>query len=298
MPAITSENLALAIVKLLAAESLDALEPVFAMGNLVNRQYESTLAQAGDTVSVAIPPVLVANNVAESGSVSMQSATPGNAQVVLDTHAESSFTIPDVTKAIASMDVLKMYLQPALIAIATRMEQDILNHYARFVANPVLGGASTPITENTIEAAETKMFDAFVPAQLPKYLLVSSSAYSGIRTISRFTENQTNGDGSAITSGVLGQIKGFNVMRSQLVPFAGGAYQNLAFVKDAIALVTRKLPPPMAGTGVLCEYAEKGSFGMRVLISYNPNTLAQQFTVDALYGSGVLRNQFGQVIQS
>jgi hypothetical protein len=32
---------------------------------------------------------------------------------------------------------------------------------------------------------------------------------------------------------------------------------------------------------------------MRVVMSYQPNTLAQQFTVDVLYGCGVLRNTSG-----
>jgi len=31
---------------------------------------------------------------------------------------------------------------------------------------------------------------------------------------------------------------------------------------------------------------------MRVVMSYQPNTLSQQFTVDVLYGVGVLRNSF------
>ena len=32
------------------------------MGNLVNRDFEPALAQAGDTVNVPIPPVMTANN--------------------------------------------------------------------------------------------------------------------------------------------------------------------------------------------------------------------------------------------
>jgi len=32
---------------------------------------------------------------------------------------------------------------------------------------------------------------------------------------------------------------------------------------------------------------------MRVVMSYQPNTLAQQFTVDVLYGCGILQNAFG-----
>jgi len=47
MPAITSTNVATAIVKLVAADALPALVSNLIMGNLVNRDYEPTLAQAG-----------------------------------------------------------------------------------------------------------------------------------------------------------------------------------------------------------------------------------------------------------
>jgi len=37
---------------------------------------------------------------------------------------------------------------------------------------------------------------------------------------------------------------------------------------------------------------------MRIVMSYQPNTLAQQFTVDVLYGLGVLRHIYGQRVLS
>ena len=72
MPSITSANVANAIVKLVAADALPALVGNLVMGNLVNRDYEPTLAQAGDTVNVPIAPQLVANNIAEGGAVQPQ----------------------------------------------------------------------------------------------------------------------------------------------------------------------------------------------------------------------------------
>ena len=78
MGTITSANVATAIVKLVAADALPALMGNLVMGNLVNRDYEPTLAQAGDTVNVPIPPTLVANNIAEGGTVqTAESATWG-----------------------------------------------------------------------------------------------------------------------------------------------------------------------------------------------------------------------------
>jgi hypothetical protein len=74
--------------------------------------------------------------------------------------------------------------------------------------------------------------------------------------------------------------------------------RNVAFARDAIGLVVRRLPQPLPGTGAIAEYAEMGNFGIRVVMSYQPNTLTQQFTVDVLYGTAVLRNNFAVQVNS
>src|ERR1700723_1672649 len=217
MGTITSANVANAIVKLVAVDALPALVSNLVMGNLVNRDYEPTLANAGDTVNVPIPPTLVANNIAEGGMVQTQNPNLGNAQIVLNTHAEATFQIPDVTKVLACPDLLNLYMHPAVVA------------------------------------------------------------------------------------GAVGKMKDFFVFRSQLVQKTGSSpvnTHNLAFARDAIGLVIRRLPQPLPGTGAIAEYAEMGNFGIRVVMSYQPNTLAQQFTVDVLYGTAVLRNSFGVQVNS
>ena len=163
MAAITSTNVANAIVKLVAADALPVLVGNLVMGNLVNRDYEPVLANAGDTVNVPIPPTMVANNIPEGGTVQTQNPSLGNAQIVLNTHAEATFQIPDVTKVLAVPDLLKMYMQPAVAAIAQRIESDLLNLYAGFTANTPVGTAGTAITEATIDAAETALFLAKIP---------------------------------------------------------------------------------------------------------------------------------------
>ncbi|MGA2711982.1 MAG: P22 phage major capsid protein family protein [Bryobacteraceae bacterium] len=303
MPIITSANVASAIVKLVAADALPALVGNLVMGNLVNRDYEPTLAQAGDTVNVPIAPQLVANNIAEGSAVQLQNPSLGNAQIVLNTHAEATFQIPDVTKVLAVPDLLRVYMQPAVVAIAERIESDLLNLYAGFTANTPLGTAGTPVTEALLDQAETALFAAKVPASAPKYLMVDSNTYSAMRQIPRFSEFQTVGEAGlrAMIDGTFGKIKDFFVFRSQYVQHTGTTpvnTHNIAFCKDAIGLVVRRLPQPLPGTGAIAEYAELGNFGMRVTMSYQPNTLAQQFTVDVLYGCAILRNPFAVQINS
>jgi P22 coat protein - gene protein 5 len=303
MPAITSTNVANAIVKLIAVDALPALMGNLVMGNLVNRDFEPTLAQAGDTVNVPIPPTLVANNIAEGNTVQTQSANLGNAQIVLNTHAEATFQVPDVTKVVAVPDLLKLYMQPAMVALAERIETDLLSLYASFTANTPVGTAGTALTEAVVDAAETALFQTKVPASEPKYLVVDAASYSALRQIPRFSEYDKAGDAGmrALVDGSVGKIKDFFVLRSQFVAKTGSSpvtTHNLAFARSALGLVVRRLPQPLPGTGAIAEYAELGNFGMRVILSYQPNTLAQQFTVDVLYGVGVLRNGFAVQVNS
>ena|SRR5690349_15238309 len=109
MAGITSNNVANAIVKLVAADALPTLVGNLVMGNLVNRDYEPVLAQAGDTVNVLMPPTMQANNILDGGSVQVQNPTISSTHIVLDTHAEATFQIPDVTKVLAVPDLLKSY---------------------------------------------------------------------------------------------------------------------------------------------------------------------------------------------
>src|SRR3954447_10662938 len=228
MSLITSANLANAIVKLVAADALPAPTGNLVMGNLGNRDYEPVLAHAGDTVNVPIPPVLVANNIAEGGTVMPQNPSLGNAQIVLNTHAEATFQIPDVTKALAFPELLKAYMQPAVIAIAERVERDLLNLYGQVSANVPVGSAGSPITESAIDMAETALFAAKVPATAPKCLVVDSNAYSQIRQIPRFSEYYTSGDAGlkTLVEGNIGKMKDFFIFRSQFVPTTGSSTIN------------------------------------------------------------------------
>jgi hypothetical protein len=301
MAAITSTNVASAIVKLVAADALPVLVGNLVMGNLVNRDYEPVLANAGDTVNIPIPPTMVANNILNNaGAVLTQNPPLTNAAIVLNTHAEATFQIPDVIRVLATPDLLKLYMQPSVAAIAQKIESDLLNLYAGFNVNAPVGTAGTPITEATIDAAETALFQAMIPPSEPKYIVVNAAAYSAWRQIPLFEEFQTAGAAGlrALVDGTVAKFKDFYVFRSQFVPQTGTppatvTTHNVAFTKDAIGLVVRRLPQPMPGTGAIAEYAELGNFGMRVVMSYQPDTLAQQFTVDVLYGCAVLRPSAG-----
>lgn len=298
---LVSANMAVGITKVVASEALPALVGNLVMGNLVNRSYDDALAQSGDTVSVPIIPAMTVTNLAEAGTVSNQNPSPGFAQLVLTNHPTATFTIPDVTKAIASFDMIRGYLRSGTIAIAEDIETNLLALYPLLTANTAVGSAAT-LTEAVTDNAETALFNAKVPGGDPKFLVLSPTAYSQLRQLARFSDYQSLGDANAsmaaIASGQVMRVKDFAVFRSNYVAKPSATTYNLGFTRNAMGLVTRRLPMAMPGTGVIQEFVSFGNFGIRITMSYNANQLAQTFTLDCFYGIGILRNNHGVQVQS
>ena len=224
--------------------------------------------------------------------MSAQNPNLGNAQIVLNTHAEATFQIPDVTKVLAVPDLLKLYMQPAVVALAEKIETRSAEPV--FAVHGEHGGGHGGNADHR-SGRSTRRRRRCSRRRCRRASRSTwwwtATTYSQLRQIPRFSEYQTAGEAGlrALVDGTVGKIKDFFVFRSQFVPKTGSGPVNdaeLAFTKNAIGLVIRRLPQPLPGTGAIAEYAELGNFGMRVLMSYQPNTLAQQFTVDVLYGCG------------
>jgi len=299
MAAITSENFAENLVKMLAAEALPILRQNALMANLVNRNFENQISERGHVVNVRLIPSMTANVISEGGSVTTQNPSQGTVPVALTTHVEASFTIPDFSRAIAGGQVVGDYLKPAVIAVVDKIETDLMKMYGGLTSNAALGAGATDLTEAVVDNAEKALFNARAPMSSPKWLAVNSDQYSVIRQLARFSELDKIGSGDAIITGEVGTLKGLNVFRSHYVQTtAGPVDHNMAFQRDAFALVMRPLPPPMPGSGGIASTVSDSGYGLRVVTTYNGSTLSQQFTVDALFGIAVVRPELGVEVKS
>lgn len=287
------------IVKLFSQLALPALQKTLRMGSIINRAYDNAPGNVGDTVNVPVPPTnVVANDLTEGNPVSYQQTTMGNVAVVVNKHKESSFEITDVAKLFSNVDLMKFYIEPAVIAVAQQVETDIFSQYTNATSGPV-GAQGTPLTSAVVGSAETALYAAEAYGQ--PYLALTPGDYDVVRALPEFADLAKIGSdtmvSSALSQGVLGSIKGFNVFRSQLVPsvVTSGPITtnyNLAFRPDAITLVTRKFNPVLPGMGVVSEDITLGDFTMQVVLSYDPTTFAYRCSVHSLYGVKTLRPTF------
>ena len=302
MGTITSANVANAIVKLVAVDALPALVSNLVMGNLVNRDYEPRwlTPEIRSTCRFLRP----------WWPTTSRRAARFRRRIRIGKRADCAQHARRGDVSNSGCDEGPGGAGPSKAVHAAggggdrgTIESDILNLYSQFSANTAVGTAGVALTEAIVDQAETALFQAKVPSVASKYLVVDPVSYSAMRQIPRFSEYYSAGDAGlrALVDGAVGKIKDFFVFRSQLVPLTGSGpvnTHNLAFARDAIGLVIRRLPQPLPGTGAIAEYAEMGNFGIRVVMSYQPNTLGQQFTVDVLYGTAVLQNSFGVQVNS
>ena len=92
-----------------------------------------------------------------------------------------------------------------------------------------------------IDAAETALFQAKVPASEPKYLVVDAAnllAAAPDSALQRIPDGAAMPGCAAIIDGTVGKIKDFYVFRSQFVPKTGSApvtTHNMAFARKRSA---------------------------------------------------------------
>jgi hypothetical protein len=291
MSALTSANFQQAIAKVIATEVQEAVVGELIMGNLIARASTSQGSQVGDTVNIPIGPVMTANNIAEGGSVILQTANLGNASVVLTTHAEASFQLPNAVEAILTVNGASAHMDSAVKAIGEKIETDILTTAILFTANTNVGTQGVALSEATIDAAELALFNAKVPAG-QKYLIVTGSDYSTLRQIPRLTETRTAGPDAAVPAirdGVITMVKSLQLFRSQFV-LASSGNRNLAFHRNSMALASADLPTP--NVGALAAMTNIGGFSLRAVNSWDKDTLSEQWTIDTMYGVAPVRNSF------
>jgi len=71
---------------------------------------------------------------------------------------------------------------------------------------------------------------------------------------------------------------------------------NFMGTRNAIALVSRPLAVPQAGTGALASAVNYNNIGMRVTITYNGTMQGHLVTMDLLFGTAVLDTNLGSVL--
>src|SRR4051794_22284542 len=86
------------IPTLVAAEALGALYANTVIANVVNRDYENSFAQAGQSINIPFLGSLTANDKAVDTDITLNAPTDTKVTLTLDKHVEVSFVVEDTAR--------------------------------------------------------------------------------------------------------------------------------------------------------------------------------------------------------
>lgn len=293
--------------EIIAQEALGVLKARLHLAKNVTKEMEVVGNRATDTVKmgaiVNIPKLgaVVANQKAENGDVTIQNPAMDNVAITVNQHWETTIAVEDYAQAVADRNIEDTYLGDMITALAEKIETSIAAQFANFTNTPIdAKSADKDTIEQYVLQARKTLTDNRAPME-GRFGYWDSGATNLLLQNGRFTEVAKYGNGVAIQDGELGKIHGFRSFESIFVPSAGSptVYSNALMHRRAIVLAMRPLPTPRGG-GVKVAVITDPESGlvMRALYSYNANKLADQLTLDVLFGVGVLRPELGVVVQT
>ena len=285
------------IPEIWAQEAMRHLRANMPVASRVNRDYDAEVAVSGDTINVPKPITLTAQNMPVTGTSNL---TLDMVPIALDKWKSATpVYIQDLARAQSRPNIIANLTQAGAIALAYAVEADLLALYSGVSYN--VGTFGQAVTAATIASADKKLFDNLVPADNQRYVVLSSKDWASVLGDTNVSNALNFGGAEAIRAGEIPSLYGLNILRSQLVPTTVATptqTHNIAFHRDAFALVTRPLPAPLAGgANVAVVTDSETGLAFRMTLGYNEERAAHWFNMDILYGVAVLREELACVVR-
>lgn len=284
----------------IAQKTLGYFRSAMGLASTVTRDFELETVTEGETIKVGKRGALTANSKTLGGNVTLQTPSATGTNVTMNNHYEVTFDLEDVVRAKSNesrMRLIEGYAEDAAGVLLEEVEKSLAGLYTAISATDVVFDKTSAATKVASFLQLRKEFiDAKVPAQETRYLYLGSNSAIEVLEEDRFTSASFVGNDAAQDANINGFVAkrfGFTMLENQNVVSTGTTTKvehNIAYTRGAIVLATRPLALPSAGLGVNASFvndAETG-IGLRVIHSYNSNKLAEQVTLDVLFGSAIV----------
>lgn len=210
------------IPELWNARLLYALEKNHVATNLVNRNYEGEIKNAGDTVHINTLGAVSVRTYAQGTDLSYDALSTTDQQLEIDQQKYFAFALDDVDKAQAAGDIMDTAMSRAAYSLADVSDAFLLGKIAAGGASAnYVGSSASPVAltksniyENIV-ALRTKLDKQNVPTQ-GRSLVVPPEAYALLLQDERFTKVDATAE-NAIVNGLVGRVAGFDIYMSNNV---------------------------------------------------------------------------------
>ncbi len=260
---------------IIAREALMVLRNNTVMSSLVYRNYSSEFTKVGDTITIRKPATFEVKEF--TSEIEVQDAIENSITVKMDKHLDVSFNVTSKEKTLDIRNFSEQLLTPAMQAFAQKIDTYLVA-LGETVTNVV--NRSTEANIKDLAQCGKDLNSRAVP-NANRYMVLSPAAYADYIVLPPILNAEKSGSTEALRSASMGKILGFETFMDQNV-----TTKNLAFHKNAFALVTRPLELPEGG--VKASTVTYDGFGLRVVMDYDITHKVDVVSIDMLCGVAML----------
>lgn len=209
-------------------------------GNVVNRDYEGTIRNAGDTVHITTPSAISVNPY--SGSVSYEVPASTQQALLIDQKRYWAFQLEDVDQAQANVSTMQAYMSEAAFALADDVDKHLASQYASAGTTEStaqkINMTSSPVSMYALAVKAGQNLDEKNVPRGGRWMVVSPAGYAAMLRDAAFVHATAVAD-QLIRTGEVGSISGFTVyVSNNLVDSSAGARTSVWFMYGSTAAIT------------------------------------------------------------
>ncbi len=211
--------------KNIAREALPILESNLVFPELIYKDYSEDISKQGDLIQVRKPPVYSANEF--EGAIEIQDIKESEVLVKLDKIADVSVELSAKEMALNAEDFTKQVIEPAMVAIAEKINADGLALYKDI---PYTCGESgtAPSTLSDLAGGAKALNDNKAPISA-RSAVWNTEAMANFQTLPALVNAEKCGSTEALKEGAIGRVFGVDHYFSQQVPqHTAGNYSGSA----------------------------------------------------------------------
>lgn len=225
------------VPELWSAQLLTSFRKNLVFGNVVNRNYEGEIQQAGDTVKITTPSAITVNDY--SGSVSYQTPASTQQSLLIDQKKYWAFDIDDIDAAQANVSLMAAYMEEAGVALADEVDKNLAALYTAAGQSAINVTLASDDYYKKMVTAGQKLDEANVP-RAGRWHVTSPAGYAAVLANSAFIHATAAGD-NVLRTGEVGSIAGFTVFVSNNLVVSGGTTTNAMYGTSAAITFAEQL---------------------------------------------------------
>ena len=222
-----------------SAAILEALRAKLVFPSLCNRDYEGDIREAGDTVHITGYNDVTVHKYTRGQAITVDDVTDKEAAVLkIDQSDYFAFKVNDLDKTQAKADLTGKFTNSAAYNMMKNVENYISNLMDAAVSTPAKTVAvGTPADAYLAVVEAGRKLDVQNVPDEGRWLVVSPDFYALLLQDSRFIEGTEAGH-NTLLNGVVGQVRGFTVVKSNNVPRKSASPDTQSILAGTNAAVT------------------------------------------------------------